>query len=78
MTGDAQTELKWAPIYPANKRSKKELTRLELIQQGFLDDKAKLGGDLFEGFQDQGEVLREFTTPQECADAAAFWREEAT
>lgn len=23
-------------------------------------------------------MLREFTTPQECADAAAFWKEEST
>lgn len=63
-TGDAQHELKWVPIYNDEKvRAKKQLTKAELIYQGYLDDKRFLGGDLFEAFQDQGDVLREFTNP---------------
>jgi hypothetical protein len=30
-TGDAQTELKWVPILPQAKKTKKQLTRQELI-----------------------------------------------
>jgi len=76
MTGDAQYELKWIPIHAVHEK-KKKMGREELVAGGHVHDEKALGGDLFDQFYDQGDMLRDFTTPQECAEAAAFWKEEA-
>tara|TARA_B110000285_G_C15125145_1_gene619683 strand:+ start:1192 stop:1356 length:165 start_codon:yes stop_codon:yes gene_type:complete len=54
--------LKWNPLLPV-KSTKKKLAKEDLVAQGIIHDERALGGDLFEQFYDQGDMLRDFATP---------------
>ena len=68
-------ELKWNPILPVNS-TKKKLTKEEILAQGMVHDPRQLGGDLCDDFYEQGDMLRDFQTPEECAGAIGFWNTE--
>lgn len=53
-TGDAQYELKWAPLYANSQLSKerKKLNKDEMVAGGYIHDEKALGADLFDNFYD--------------------------
>ena len=75
LTNDVPFERKWEPIEPANIRIPESHKDPE-DKYDYIYDRRQVDRGLFEAFQDQGDAMRKFRTPADCAADQAFWKEE--
>ena len=65
---------KWMPILPAVRKDRWPGPEEKYNYQF---DREHIDKQVFDPFQDAGDLLREFQTPQACSEAVSFWKNES-